>query len=149
MCLWAHGPSATFLLLPWLFFLTQFGSADGRGHFISYTGDHGYIPMLWITCKLQVLCENTSPIGLLALRKDLSRNCELCWKLNLNNQLPPRSHNAGNEIFGLHFTRHQSCSTDLARQHFFVFFSGANQAVPSVPACWTGPREVPSRGMRS
>lgn len=32
---------------------------------------------------------------------------------------------------------------------FFVLLSGANQAVPSVPACWTGPREVSSRAMQS
>lgn len=73
-----------------------------------------------VTCTLQVLCESVSPIGLLALRKDLSRNHELCCKPHLNNQLPPRSHNAENEIFSLHFTRHQRCSTDIPRQHFFL-----------------------------
>lgn len=88
------------------------------------------------------------PVGLLALRKDLSRNHELHCRTHLNNHLPPRSHNAENEIFSLYFTRHQRCSTDITRQHFFVFLSGAHQAVPSVPVCWTGPREVPSRAMR-
>lgn len=104
--------------------------------------------MLWISCKLQVLYENASPVGLLALRKDLSRYHKLHCRTHLNNHLPPRSHNAENEIFSLYFTRHQRCSTDITRQHFFVFLSGAHQAVPSVPACWTGPREVPSRAMR-
>lgn len=83
-----------------------------------YTGDDLCIHMLWITCTPQVLCENISPTGLLALRKDLSRNHELCCKTRLNKQLLPRSHNAENEIFGLCLPTHQRCSTDVPRHHF-------------------------------
>lgn len=119
------------------------------GHFISYTGDQVCLHVLWTHCSLQVLCESVSPTGLLALRKDWSRNHELYCKTHLNIQLHPRSHNAEKEIFGLHFTRHKRCSTAIPREHFFALLSGANQAVPSVPVCWTGPREVSSRAMWS
>lgn len=61
---------------------------------------------------IPVFCVDVSSVGLLASRKDLSRNHQLCGKTHLNNQLPPRSHNAENESFGLPFTRHQRCQAE-------------------------------------
>lgn len=43
-------------------------------HFISYPGNQVCLHVLWIRCRLKLLCDSVFPIGFLALRKDLSRN---------------------------------------------------------------------------